>query len=146
MRSWKKRPRALDGSGYRKPVVLNDEELGELSLDGPRACSKEVLWRGRQICLEVDAGRTGHLGHWRTVKASGDQERWTGTWAFAARRLTELARVARSTGRPEVTEGFAQRIELTHRDGSSGSFSAYFDDDDMFSELRHGLRNPDGRE
>ena len=43
---------------YRKPVVLNDEELGELTLDKDLDMFEgEVLWRGEQICvsLEVDA-------------------------------------------------------------------------------------------
>ena len=57
--------------------------------------------------------------------------------AFAARELTELARERRESADedvPEITEeSFAQRIELTSiAMDPGGSFSAYFDDDDMF--------------
>ena len=58
-------------------------------------------------------------------------------WTFAARELTELAcdwRESADEDVPEITEeSFAQRIELTSiAMDPDGSFSAYFDDDDMF--------------
>ena len=72
--------------------------------------------------------------------------------AFAARELTELACEWRDSADeevPEITEeSFAQRIELrTIAMDADGSFSAYFDDDDMFFGhcVTGFLRNPDGR-
>ena len=58
-------------------------------------------------------------------------------WTFAARELTDLAcewREFADEEVPEITEeSFAQRIELRSiAMGADGSFSAYFDDDDMF--------------
>ena len=66
-----------------------------------------------------------------------DQDRWDRDMrAFAARELTELAcdwRESADEEVPEITEeSFAQRIELTSiAMNPDGSFSAYFDDDDM---------------
>ena len=128
---------------YRKPVVLNDEELGELSLDKDLDMFEgEVLWRGEQICLslEVDAANEDT---WTAAVAAmkqmmTDRDRWDRDMrAFAARELTELAcdwRESADEDVPEITEeSFAQRIELTSiAMEPDGSFSAYFDDDDMF--------------
>ena len=67
-----------------------------------------------------------------------DQDRWDRDMrAFAARELTQLAcewRESADEEVPEITEeSFAQRIELTSiAMDPDGSFSAYFDDDDMF--------------
>ena len=128
---------------YRKPVVLNDEELGELSLDKDLDMFEgEVLWRGEQICLslEVDAANEDTWADARrAMKAMlAGQERWDRDMrAFAARELTELAcewRESADEDVPEITEeSFARRIELRSiAMDADGSFSAYFDDDDMF--------------
>ncbi|MBF0968060.1 MAG: DUF2262 domain-containing protein [Actinomyces sp.] len=128
---------------YRKPVVLNDEELGELSLDKDLDMFEgEVLWRGEQICLslEVDAANEDTWADARrAMKAMlADQERWDRDMrVFAARELTELAcewRESADEDVPEITEeSFARRIELRSiAMDADGSFSAYFDDDDMF--------------
>ena len=67
-----------------------------------------------------------------------DQDRWDRDMrAFAARQLTELAcdwRESADEEVPEITEeSFARRIELRSiAMDADGSFSAYFDDDDMF--------------
>lgn len=66
------------------------------------------------------------------------QDRWDSDMrAFAARQLTELAcdwRESADEEVPEITEeSFARRIELRSiAMDADGSFSAYFDDDDMF--------------
>ena len=114
---------------YRRPVVLNDEELGELSLD-----------KDLDISLEVDSSSEDT---WTAAVAAmkqmmTDQDRWDRDMrAFAARELTQLAcewRESADEEVPEITEeSFAQRIELTSiAMDPDGSFSAYFDDDDMF--------------
>ena len=128
---------------YRRPIVVVDEELGELTLDKDLDMFEgEVLWRGEQICLslEVDAANEDTWADARrAMKAMlADQERWDRDMrASAARELTELAcewRESAGEEVPEITEeGFAQRIELRSiAMEPDGSFSAYFDDDDMF--------------
>ncbi len=128
---------------YRRPVVLNDEELGELSLDKDLDMFEGgISWRGEDIdiSLEVDSSSEDT---WTAAVAAmkqmmTDQDRWDRDMrAFAARELTQLAcewRESADEEVPEITEeSFAQRIELTSiAMDPDGSFSAYFDDDDMF--------------
>ena len=128
---------------YRRPVVVTDEVLGELTLDKDLDMFEgEVLWRGEQICLslEVDAANEDTWADARrAMKAMlAEQDRWDRNMrASAARELTELAcewRESADEEVPEITEeSFACRIELrTIAMDADGSFSAYFDDDDMF--------------
>ena len=128
---------------YRRPVVVADEVLGELTLDKDLDMFEgEVLWRGEQICvsLEVDAADADTWADARrAMKAMvAEQDRWDGDMcASAARELTGLAcewRESADEEVPEITEeSFAQRIELRSiAMDADGSFSAYFDDDDMF--------------
>ena len=128
---------------YRRPVVVVDEVLGELTLDKDLDMFEgEALWRGEQICvsLEVD---TANEDTWADARRAmkemlAEQDRWDGDMrASAARELTELAcewRESADEDVPEITEeSFARRIELRSiAMDTDGSFSAYFDDDDMF--------------
>ena len=128
---------------YRKPVVLNDEELGELTLDKDLDMFEgEVPWCGEQICvsLEVD---TADEDTWADARRAmkvmlAEQDRWDRDMrASAACELTDLAcewRESADEEVPEITEeSFARRIELRSiAMDADGSFSAYFDDDDMF--------------
>ena len=128
---------------YRRPVVVTDEVLGELTLDKDLDMFEgEVLWCGEQICvsLEVDAADEGTWADAsRAMKEMlAEQDRWDHDMrASAARELAELAckwRESADEEVPEVTEeSFARRIELRSiAMDADGSFSAYFDDDDMF--------------
>lgn len=128
---------------YLRPVVLSDEVLGELTLNKDLDLfDGDVSWRGEQISvsLEVDPDREET---WEQAVQSmkmmlADQERWDRDMrAFAARELTELAcewRESADEDVPEITEkSFARRIALRGIAMEvDGSFSAYFDDDDMF--------------
>ena len=128
---------------YCRPLVLNDEELGELSLDKDLDMFEGgISWRGEDIdiSLEVDSSSEDT---WTAAVAAmkqmmTDQDRWDRDMrAFAARELTQLAcewRESADEEVPEITEeSFVQRIELTSiAMDPDGSFSAYFDDDDMF--------------
>ena len=128
---------------YRRPVVVTDEVLGELTLDKDLDMFEgEVLWRGEQICLSLE-GDAANEDTWadarRAMKAMlAEQDRWDRNMrASAARELTELAcewRESADEEVPEITEeSFACRIELRNiAMDADGSFSAYFDDDDMF--------------
>lgn len=128
---------------YRRPVVLEDEELGELTLDKDYDTFEGVaLWRGEDIdiSLEVDSSSeetwTAAVAAMKQMVA--DQDAWDRDMrTFAARELTELAckwRESADEEVPEITEeSFAHRIELRSiAMDADGSFSAYFDDDDMF--------------
>ncbi len=128
---------------YRRPIVVTDEVLGELALDKDLDMFEgEVLWRGKQICLslEVDAADEGTWADARRAMKVmlADQDRWDRDMrASAARELTELAcewRDSADEEAPEITEeSFGARIELRSIVmDAAGSFSAYFDDDDMF--------------
>ena len=128
---------------YRRPVVVTDEVLGELTLDKDYDTFEgEILWRGEQICLslEVDAANEGTWADARrAMKAMlAEQDRWDRDMrASAARELTELAckwRESADEDVPEITEeSFTRRIKLSSIVmDADGSFSAYFDDDDMF--------------
>ena len=128
---------------YRRPVVVVDEVLGELTLNKDLDMFEgEALWCGEQICvsLEVDAVNEGTWADAsRAMKAMlAEQDCWDRNMrASAARELTELAcewRESADEEVPEITEeSFARRIELRSiAMDADGSFSAYFDDDDMF--------------
>ena len=128
---------------YRKPVVLNDEELGKLTLDKDLDMFEgEILWRGEQICLSLEVDAADEDTWADAVRAMKvmlvEQERWDRDMrASAARELTELAcewRESADEEVPEITEeSFARRIELRSiAMDADGSFSAYFDDGDMF--------------
>mgnify|MGYP000857097766 CR=1 FL=1 len=128
---------------YRRPVVVTDEVLGELTLDKDYDTFEgEILWRGEQICLslEVDAANEGTWADARRAMKTmlAEQDRWDRDMrASAARELTELAcewRESADEEVPEITEeSFARRIELRSiAMDADGSFSACFDDDDMF--------------
>ena len=128
---------------YLRPVVVVDEVLGELTLDKDLDMFEgEALWRGEQICvsLEVD---TANEDTWADARRAmkemlAEQDCWDRNMrASAARELTELAcewRESADEEVPEITEeSFARRIELRNiAMDADGSFSAYFDDDDMF--------------
>ena len=128
---------------YRRPVVVTDEVLGELTLDKDLDTFEgEILWCGEQIflVLEVDAADEDTWADARRAMKVmlAEQDRWDRDMrASAARELTDLAcewRESTDEEVPEITEeSFARRIELRSiAMDADGSFSAYFDDDDMF--------------
>lgn len=128
---------------YRRPVVVTDEVLGELTLDKDYDTFEGVIsWRDEDIDISAEVDSSSE-DTWTAAVAAmkqmvADQDRWDRDMqAFAARELTELAcewRESADEDVPEITEeSFAQRIELTSiAMDPDGSFSAYFDDDDMF--------------
>ena len=128
---------------YRRPVVVVDEVLGELTLDKDLDMFEgAILWRGEDIDISLEVDSSSEETWTAAVRAmkqmAADQDRWDRDMrAFAARELTELAcewRESADEDVPEITEeSFAQRIELTSiAMDADGSFSAYFEDDDMF--------------
>ena len=128
---------------YRRPVVVTDEVLGELTLDKDLDMFEgEVPWCGEQICLSLEVDVANENTWADAVRAMKEMLAEQDCWdcdmrASAARELTELAcewRKSADEEVPEITEeSFARRIELRSiAMDADGSFSAYFDDDDMF--------------
>ena len=128
---------------YRRPVVVTDEVLGELTLDKDLDMFEgEVPWCGEQICLSLEVDVANENTWADAVRAMkemlAEQDRWDCDMrASAARELTERAcewRKSADEEGPEITEeSVARRIELRSiAMDADGSFSAYFDDDDMF--------------
>ena len=117
--------------------------MGELTLDKDYDTFEgEVSWCGEQISLSLEVDSSSE-DTWTAAVAAmkqmvADQDAWDRDMrTFAARELTELAcewRESADEEVPEITEeSFAQRLDLTSiAMDPDGSFSAYFDDDDMF--------------
>ena len=128
---------------YRRPIVVVDEELGELTLDKDLDMFEGgISWRGEDIDISLEVDSSSEETWTAAVRAMKQMAAEQDTWdrdmrAFAARELTELAcewRESADEDVPEITEeSFARRIELSSiAMDADGSFSAYFDDDDMF--------------
>lgn len=128
---------------YLTPIVVNDDVLGELTLNKDYGMFEgELLWQGErvEVSLEVDPACEGSWTAARqAMKAMlADQGRWDRDMRdSAARELTQLAcewRESADDDVPAITEeSFAQRLDLTSiAMDPDGSFSAYFEDDDMF--------------
>ena len=101
-----------------------------------------ISWRGEDIDISLEVDSSSEETWTAAVRAMKQMAAEQDTWdrdmrAFAARELTELAcewRESADEDVPEITEeSFAQRIELTSiAMDADGSFSVYFEDDDMF--------------
>ena len=127
---------------YRKPVVLQDDILGELTYDKQlKSFEGNIAWLRGEIHISLYVDKDNKAGITKAKKALKtmvlEQEKWdVNLRKFAAEKLTKLAcewaesdeEAARIT-----EESFAKRISLSLLWMSSGtSFSAYFDDDDLF--------------
>ena len=128
---------------YRRPVVVTDEVLGELTLDKDYDTFEGVIpWRDEDIDISLEVDSSSEDTWTAAVVAMkqmvADQDAWDRDMrTFAARELTQLAcewRESADEEVPEITEeSFAQRLDLTSiAMDADGSFSAYFEDDDMF--------------
>ena len=128
---------------YCRPIILNDEVLGELTLDKSLGVFEgKAQWRGASIDISLEVNPAQKASWTKARKAMksllASQEQWDRDMrACAARSLTANARDWQDSGddeAPEITEeSFAQRIELSSISMSAGgSFTAYFDDDQMF--------------
>ncbi len=126
---------------YKKPVEIVDEKLGKFDLNKDYAMFEgSIKWLGEEVSvlLEVDVD---------------DKETWTEVMDilrmlheqqeqkdiefrnFAGEKLTELANKWLEDENQEITKNdFIKRISLSELSISfdGGSFTAYYDDDDMF--------------
>lgn len=127
---------------YRKPVVLQDDVLGELTYDKLlKSFEGNIAWlRGKiHISLYVDKdNKSGITKAKKLLKTMVlEQEKWDADLrGFAAKELTKLAcEWAESEEEAAlITEdSFVKRISLSLIWVTSGaSFSACFDDDELF--------------
>ena len=140
---------ALEGlwAEYTKPVLLEDEVLGTLTLDREMSYFNGICqWMGKdvQISLDVDLENRASWTRTRNVmkKLLAEQEVWDKALrALAARKLTALAnewladndQTDRDPEKDPITEEeFARRICLTEFTVSpGGSFTAWYEDDDL---------------
>ena len=127
---------------YRKPVVLQDDVLGELTYDKLlKSFEGNIAWlRGKiHISLYVDKdNKSGITKAKKSLKTMVlEQKKWDADLrGFAAKELTKLAcEWAESDEEAaEITEeSFAKRISLSLIwVTAGGSFTAYLDDDELF--------------
>lgn len=127
---------------YRKPIILQDDILGELIYDKQiKSFQGSIIWQDRKIniILDVDKDNKGEITKAKKALKTmvSEQAKWDADLrSFAAQKLTKLAcEWAESDEEAaEITEeSFAKRISLSSICMTSGgSFSAYFDDDDLF--------------
>lgn len=127
---------------YRKPVVLQDDVLGELTYDKLlKSFEGNIAWlRGKiHISLYVDKdNKSGITKAKKLLKTMVlEQEKWDADLrGFAAKELTKLAcEWAESDEEAALIteESFAKRISLSLLwVTAGGSFTAYLDDDELF--------------
>ena len=127
---------------YRRPIILQDDILGELTYDKQiKSFEGNIAWLGGKVHISLYVDKDNKSGITKAKKALktmvSEQEKWdVDLRSFAAQKLTKLAcEWAESDEEAaEITEeSFAKRISLSSICMiSGGSFSAYFDDDDLF--------------
>lgn len=135
---------------YHKPVVIHDEVLGELTLDKDYdAFEGEIQWCGKDVRLSLEVNAESKSSWTRARSAAKkllcDCKAWDKAMRdLAAKNLTQLANDwlsqdeenARNPKTDPITEE-----ELTRRISmidlvvtSGGSFTAYFDCDELFTD------------
>lgn len=125
---------------YLRPVVVNDPDLGGLTLNKRYASFEgHVDWLGRgvSVMLDVDPDDqdtwTAAFGHMRTLLAE-QTSRDESFRAFAAQKLTRLANDWAEDDQGEITpEDFIRRIRLSEISmDDDGKYCMFYNDDDMF--------------
>lgn len=133
---------------YTKPILLEDEVLGTLTLDREMSIFEGTCkWMGKEVRISLDV-EIEKKASWTRVtnvmkKLVADQEVWDKSLrAMAAQKLTAQAnewladndQTDREAEKDPITEDeFARRILLTEFTVSPGGrFTAWYEDDDMF--------------
>jgi len=133
---------------YTRPVILEDEVLGTLTLDRELSAFNGICqWMGKEVHISLDVDMEKKASWTRVTnvmkKLIAEQESWDKSLrALAARKLTDLAnewladddQTDRDPEKDPITEEeFARRILLTEFSVSPGGrFTAWYEDDDMF--------------
>ena len=135
---------------YHKPVVIQDQVLGELTLDKDYGSFEgEIPWCGKDVSLSLEVNAESKPSWTRARSAAKKLLADCDTWdkamrELAAKNLTELANNWLSQDEenprnpetdPITEEELARRISLTSLSVTSGgSFTAWFDCDEMFTD------------
>ena len=135
---------------YHKPVVIQDEVLGELKLDKDyNTFEGEIQWCGTDVYLSLEVNAESKPSWTRARSAAkkllADCETWDKAMReLAAKNLTGLANDWLSQDEenprdpetdPITEEELARRISMTSLSVTSGgSFTAWFDCDEMFTD------------
>ena len=127
---------------YRKPVVLQDDILGELTYDKLlKSFEGNMAWLRGEIHISLYVDKDNKSGITKAKKPLKtmvlEQEKWDADMrSFAAGKLTKLAcEWAESEEEAALIteESFAKRISLRLLWVTAGaSFTAYLDDDELF--------------
>ena len=133
---------------YIKPITMEDEVLGTLILDREMSVFNGTCrWMGKEIRVSLDIAIENKASWTRArnamKKLAAEQEIWDKALReLAAKKLTELAnewladndQTDRNPEKDPITEEeFGRRIILTEFSVSpGGSFTAWYEDDDMF--------------
>ena len=135
---------------YHKPVVIQDQVLGELKLDKDYDTFEgEIQWCGKDVLLSLEVNAESKPSWTRARSAAkkllADCETWDKAMReLAAKNLTELANEwlsqdnenARNPETDPITEEeLVRRISMTSLSVTSGgSFTAWFDCDEIFTD------------
>lgn len=128
---------------YRKPIIQQDDVLGKLLLDKDLSLFEgSAIWLGNKIKITLDIDKENKTTWTKARNAMkkllAEQQMWdTAMREFAASELTSLANEwqdEEDKDAPDISEkAFAERISIESISMTSGgSFSAYFNDNDMF--------------
>ena len=135
---------------YHKPVVIQDQVLGELTLDKDYdAFEGEIQWCGKDVSLSLEVNAESKPSWTRARSAAKKlladcETRDKAMRDLAAKNLTELANNWLSQDEenprnpetdPITEEELARRISMTSLSVTSGgSFTAWFDCDEIFTD------------
>ena len=128
---------------YKKPIIIEDDMLGELLYDRTiNSFEGHIPWIDKKIDIFLDVDKDNKSGITKARKAIKEMylsaEKWDANMRkFAARKLIDLARdwcESEAEAAKITEESFAKRITIESISMTSGgSFTAYFNDDDIFA-------------
>ena len=128
---------------YKKPIIIEDDILGELIYNKTiNSFEGKFFWLDKNIDISLDVDKDNKSGITKARKAMKEMylsvEKWDSNMrTFAARKLIDLARdwcESEEEAAKITEESFAKRITIESISMTSGgSFTAYFNDDDIFA-------------
>ena len=135
---------------YHKPVVIQDEVLGKLELDKDYDVFEgEIPWCGKDVYLSLEVSVESKPSWTRARSAAKKMLADCETWDKAMRELAAKNLTGQANGwlsqdeedprnpetDPITEEELARRISMTSLSVTSGgSFTAWFDCDEMFTD------------
>ena len=128
---------------YKKSVIIGDDILGEPVYDKKiKSFEGNILWIDKNIDSYLDIDKDNKSGITKARKAMKElylsAEKWDANMrTFAAEKLIDLARdwcESEEEALKITEESFAKKIDIeTISMTSGGSFTAYFNDDNIFA-------------